>query len=409
MSLNMHIEWNRPSYSADWGDYISFATRMRERAEADGRDLLVVDTGDRIEGNGLYDGSEPKGRYTADILKAQQIDVLTTGNHELYKQSSSEDEYLITVPNFKDAYLSSNIDIIDPKTGHLVPLAPRFKKFSTRKQGIRIMAFGFLFDFKDNYNNTVVQPVEETVKERWFQEAIRDREVDLFVVIGHIPVRSMEYGIIFKAIRSVRWDTPIQIFGGHHHIRDYAKYDSIAYGLASGRFMETIGFVSIDGVASGSPSFSRKYIDNNLFSFHHHTGLNETTFPSAEGKTVSERITKARRTLKLDDVYGCVPRDLWMLRAEYASKDSIYTWLEQQVLPESIGNKSLSAKAGLVVVNTGAIRFDIFKGPFTTDTAFIISPFSGGFRYIKDVPYDKAFKIAEVINKQTRFLSRSPV
>jgi hypothetical protein len=40
--------------------------------------------------------------------------------------------------------------------------------------------------------------------------------------------------------------------------------------------------------------------------------------------------------------------------------------------------------------NTGAMRFDIFKGPFTEDSAFIVSPFTSTFRYVKDVPYDKA-------------------
>ena len=72
----------RPSYSADWGDYISFAARLREKADADGSDLLLIDTGDRIEGNGLYDASDPKGNYTRDIFKHQTIDVITIGNHE---------------------------------------------------------------------------------------------------------------------------------------------------------------------------------------------------------------------------------------------------------------------------------------------------------------------------------------
>jgi 2',3'-cyclic-nucleotide 2'-phosphodiesterase (5'-nucleotidase family) len=39
-------------------------------------DLLLIDTGDRIEGNGLYDASEPKGEYTLEIFKEQEIDDL---------------------------------------------------------------------------------------------------------------------------------------------------------------------------------------------------------------------------------------------------------------------------------------------------------------------------------------------
>ena len=404
-------ERGRASYAADWGDYVSFASHMRRIAEDAGTDLLVIDTGDRIEGTGLYDSSDPKGLYTADIFKSQQIDVLSSGNHELYKKRSSEDEYFITVPNYHGNYLASNIDIFEPQSGQRVPLAPRYKKFTTKVQSIRIVAFGFLFDFTGNYNNTVVQPVEETIKEEWFQDAIRDKEVDLFLVVGHVPVQSKEYDALYKAIRSARWDAPIQFFGGHYHIRDYVKYDDLAYGLASGRFMETIGFMSISGLSTGneeaavaSPSFNRKYIDNNLWSFYHHTGTNETTFPTDEGQNVSKTITKARKALKLDQVHGCSPQDLWMSRARYPADDSVYTWLEKQVLPETLNLELRDGASAMAILNTGAIRFDMFKGPFTRDSAYILSPFTGGFRYTKDVPYAKAQELFEVLNRQPQIL-----
>lgn len=402
------------SYAADWGDYVSFASHMRRIAEDAGTDLLVIDTGDRIEGTGLYDSSDPKGLYTADILKAQQFDVLSSGNHELYKKNSSEDEYLITAPNFHGNYLASNIDILEPQSGNRVPLAPRYKKFNTKVQGIRIVAFGFLFDFTGNYNNTVVQPVEETIKEEWFQEAIREKEVDLFLIVGHVPVKSREYDALYKAIRSERWMTPIQFFGGHYHIRDYAKYDDMAYGLASGRFMETIGFMSISGLSTGkevevapaSLSFNRKYIDNNLWSFYHHTGTNESTFPTPEGENVSESITKARTALELDHVHGCSPQDMWMSRAKYPADDSIYTWLEKQVLPETLDRELRNGASAMAIINTGAIRFDMFKGPFTRDSAYILSPFTGGFRYTKDVPFAKAQELFDVLNRQSKILAQ---
>ncbi|KAJ5208104.1 hypothetical protein N7449_002483, partial [Penicillium cf. viridicatum] len=400
-----------PSYSADWGDYVSFTTRMREKVEAQGQDLLVIDTGDRVEGNGLYDSSEPKGIYLSDILQHQHIDLLTSGNHELYKQNTSEAELLVTVPNFRGNYLASNIDIIHPTTKELVPLAPRFKKFTTKKQGIRIVAFGFLFDFNGNYNNTVVQRVSSTIKEDWFQEAIRDKEVDLFLVIGHVPVHSPEYRAIFKEIRGIRWDTPIQFFGGHQHVRDYAQYDSKAFGLASGRFMETVGFMSIDGLASktsqqsaAGPVFKRRYIDNNIFSYYHHTGLDQETFPTEKGLNVSRLIAKARTDLHLDQIHGCAPHDLWMSRVKYPDPSSIYTWLETQVLGD-LRDESRGDTPRVAIINTGAMRFDIFKGPFTQDSTFIVSPFTSTFRYVKDVPYDKAQLIVEVLNEQPQVLS----
>lgn len=387
---------------------------MHEKAEADGVDLLVVDTGDRVDGSGLYDMSVPKGKYISDLFKEQRIDVLCSGNHELYKQETSEREFLTMVPNFEDKYLASNIDIYDPRTGELVPLAPRVKKFTTEKQGIRIVAFGFLFDFTGNYNNTVVQPVAQTVQEPWFQEAIQDTDADLFLVIGHVPAESLEYTTIFGAIRQVNPDIPIQFFAGHYHIRDYVKYDSKSYAMASGRYMETIGFMSIDGLTnkdtnsamsiSESPRFSRTYIDNNLFSFHHHTGLDETTFPTEHGKGVSKMIEDARESLDLNTVYGCAPRNLWMSRVPYPNDDSIFSWIAEQVLPDTFADDSGDNKYRLALLNTGGIRFDIFKGPFTKDTIATISPFTNGFRHVKDVPYEKATEILEVLNNQEKIL-----
>lgn len=398
----------RPFYSSDWGDYISFSKRMSDLADERGVDLILVDTGDRVEGNGLYDADKPKGDHTSKIFQEQKIDVICSGNHELYKKHTADNEYLVTVPNSKGNYLASNIDIIDPRTGNIVPLAPRFRLFTTRNQGIRILAFGFLFDFTGNYNNTFVQPVEKTVQEQWFQDAIRGTDIDLILTVGHVPVRSKEYRALHTAIRDVRWDTPIVFLGGHSHIRDYAKYDSKAWALESGRYMETIGWMSVEGirkdgqgdkVVTTNVDFDRKYIDNNLFSFYHHTGLNSSTFPTEHGLAVSRYIAQARKALNLDELIGCAPQNYWLTRAAFPSKDSIFSWLQDSVLPD-ITREHDPDEAKLVIVNTGAMRFDIFEGPFTKDTTYIVSPFTGGFRRIKNVPYDKAKQILLLLNNE---------
>ncbi|KAL9076224.1 MAG: hypothetical protein Q9157_003734 [Trypethelium eluteriae] len=401
-----------PQYSADWGDYISFAQHLRDKADADGTDIIIVDTGDRVEGNGIYDSSKPRGKYTFDILKEQHIDVICSGNHELYKARTASDEFRKTVPDFKGHYLASNIDYYNSDTQEFVPLAKRYRKFTTKNQGIRVMAFGFLFDFNGNANNTVVQPVEETIKEKWFQDAIRDREVDLFLVTGHVPVRdSQEFSLIFKTIRAVQWDIPIQFLGGHTHIRDFTKYDSRAFGLESGRYMETIGFASVSGVKSGGNEvlpqvaknkFARRYIDNNLFSLHHHSNTNSSTFPTELGRNVSEAITSARKSLKLDRVYGCAPQDYWTNRAPYPSRDSIFTWLEESVIPEQVSGYQMSERnnnSALVVVNTGALRFDVFEGKFTRDDSYLVSPFTSGFRFIENMPKEIADRVLPLLNQ----------
>lgn len=405
--LGGHLQ--EPQYSADWGDYISFTHHMRKQADDMGIDLLVIDSGDRIEGNGLYDASEPKGLFQYGIYAEAEVDLLCTGNHELYKAYSADCEHNTTVPNYKENYIASNLDYIDPETGDRVPQAQRYRKFKTKNQGIEIVAFGFLFDFTGNANNTVVQPVAEAIKEDWFQEAIREKP-DLFVVVGHVGLRMEEFKTIFTAIRKQNWHIPIAFFGGHAHVRDARKFDSNAFAIASGRYFETIGWVSVDGIknipdeveATTSASFSRRYIDTNLFGLHYHTGLNETTFPTKQGKRVSETITRARKALDLDYQFGCAPKTLWMSRAKYPSEDSIYTWITDEVFPDIITRKDRKDKPRLAITNTGGIRFDIFKGPFTRDTTYTVSPFLSGFRYIPDVPYKAASKVIDLLNSAGR-------
>ncbi|KAI1472394.1 ser/Thr protein phosphatase family [Daldinia caldariorum] len=402
--LGGHLQ--EPQYSADWGDYISFTTHMKKKADEKGVDLLVIDTGDRIEGNGLYDASNPKGKYSYDIFAEQTVDVLCTGNHELYQEDSVAREHNITVPRFKHSYIASNLDYIEPETGNQIPQAQRYIKFTTKNLGYNVVALGFLFNFDRNANNSVVQPVEEAMKEEWFQKAIREKP-DLFLVVGHVGLRMKEFEQIFKVIRDENWYTPIAFLGGHAHVRDTRKFDDKAYAIASGRYFETIGFLSIDGITKKSRSepsteatvtFKRRYIDNNLFGLQYHTGLNKTTFPTEHGRNVSRLIAEGRKALNLDDSFGCAPQDLWMSRAPYPSDSSIFSWLETQVLPDSIVNKERKDVPRLAIVNTGAIRFDIFKGAFTKDSTYLISPFISKFNYIPDVPYAVASKVLELLN-----------
>jgi hypothetical protein len=107
------------------------------------------------------------------------------------------------------------------------------------------MAFGVLFDFTGNSNVSKVIKAADMVKEPWFQAAVNyTKPIDLFMVIGHNPVRttvsSSTFGTVFSAIRKVRPDVPIQAFGGHTHIRDFVVYDNKATGLESGEYISNI-------------------------------------------------------------------------------------------------------------------------------------------------------------------------
>ncbi|CAK7201991.1 hypothetical protein SEUCBS139899_004709 [Sporothrix eucalyptigena] len=402
-------------YSADWGDYVSFADHMRRHADEEGVDLLLVDTGDRVEGNGLYDASTPKGQYTYDIFKQQDIDIICSGNHELYQADTADREHHLTVPNFAGHYLASNLDYIDPVTGKQVPMSEqRYRTFQTKHQKLDVVAFGFLFNFTGNAKNSVVQPVQETVQEPWFQHAISKEPADLFVVVGHVGARMGELRAIYQAIRVVNPDTPIAIFAGHAHVRDAVHFDDRAVAIASGRYFETIGWMSVTGIEHGKAKdvqsaapvkFARRYIDNNLLGLYYHSGTNATTFPTDHGQNVTATITAARADLDLETPYGCAPQNYWLQRRPYNHPSSVFSLLRKHVLPEAIVREDRADVPRMVIINTGAIRFDIFQGAFTRDTTYIVSPFISLVHYIPNVPYALARQVLTILNSQGPILS----
>lgn len=101
------------------------------------------------------------------------------------------------------------------------------------------MAFGVIFDFTGNSNVSKVIKAADLVKQQWFLDAINFTEpIDLFLLIGHNPIRTTDsvssWPIVYNTIRAARPTVPIQIFGGHTHIRDFQVYDDRATGFEAG-------------------------------------------------------------------------------------------------------------------------------------------------------------------------------
>ena len=132
-----------PSFGADWGDLISFTQHARRLADEAGVDILVVDSGDRHDGNGLSDATSPKGELTERLFTKLDYDVVSIGNHELYQWQSTVQEYEIIAPAFGERYVVSNVDLLwkDKWT----PIGNKYRRFETKNQKLKVVAFGVLF------------------------------------------------------------------------------------------------------------------------------------------------------------------------------------------------------------------------------------------------------------------------
>ncbi|KAF2030876.1 hypothetical protein EK21DRAFT_100181 [Setomelanomma holmii] len=439
--LEGHIK--EQNYGADWGDYVSFTKHMKQKAKKLGVDLLLVDTGDLHDGAGLSDATSRNGNISNAIFENIDYDLLTIGNHELYVTEIAYETFSNFSKVYGDKYLTSNAQIINPATKQLEYIGSKYRYFTT-EQGLRIMAFGVLFDFTGNSNVSKVIKAADMVKQPWFQEAVNyTKPIDLFVVIGHNPVRttvsSSTFGTVFSAIRSVRPNVPIQGFGGHTHIRDFAIYDNKATGLESGRYCETLGFLAISGIESSTckaphdpkgvpnptrsavpppstgtisasvqlpssttPStlrYSRRYLDwnRNTFSYHAKGSQRYTAFDTSNGVSVTSEITSERSKLNLTNLYGCAPETYCQYCKPFLAEGNIFKLL-QTALATVVVNETRKDTPRLIIINTGSVRFDLAKGPFTYDDSFIVSPFDDAFQFIADVPYDQASKVLGILN-----------
>lgn len=266
------------------------------------------------------------------------------------------------------------------------------------------------------------------VNETWFQSVVASPPgpVDLFLVIGHNTAEMQKttgtFGYVHDAIRSLYPSTPIQIFGGHSHIRDFRVYDEASTALESGRYCETLGWLSMSGFSANNSAYtgvsapagvphptrkatntstapwtySRRYLDWNRLTFEYHASGSQTNytvdtaaFETPLGDNTTSLIYNDRLALNLTAQLGCSPQ-LWCIScAEFNSSGSIYSLLSE-ALSVSVVNSSRADKARVSIINTGSVRFDLHKGPFLADDAYIVSPFDDIFVYIPDVPYSIA-------------------
>ncbi|THZ97458.1 calcineurin-like phosphoesterase [Aureobasidium pullulans] len=421
--LEGHIR--EQNYGADWGDYVSFVKQMRQKARDLDVDLLVVDTGDLHDGAGLSDATGVasyggvNGELSNPIFEQLDYDLLTIGNHELYVSEIAYETFNQFAKSYGERYLTSNVQIRSPSTGELEYIGKKYRYFTTKK-GLRIMAFGVLFDFTGNSNASVITKAADMVKESWFLNAVNHKNVDAFLVIGHNPVSRKSSSNTLQT----------------------------SVGMESGRYCETLGFLSMSGIesshyrgkvnpkgvpnptmkakkvstASASASiasstgssnmtFFRRYLDWNRMTFEYHAEGSQTkAFDTTKGLAVTENITATRKELNLTSIYGCAPQTWCLSCAPFMSEGSIYSLLAT-ALSATIITEERASKPRLIITNSGHIRFDLAEGSFDYDSSFskqpyipiivnlstnyvtVVSPFTDAFNYLPDVPYHLASQV----------------
>ncbi|KIK61122.1 hypothetical protein GYMLUDRAFT_43217 [Collybiopsis luxurians FD-317 M1] len=406
---HQHASFPEPNYSGDLGDFASFVKHMKDIALEKDVDLLLIDSGDLHDGTGLSDGFPPGGIDAHDanqFIKELPYDVMAIGNHELYIYLNTWDMFTNFAPALSGKYLSSNVNItvFDKHNNSVsVPVGNRYRKFTTRK-GRKITSLGVLYDFTGNDVNTTVQKVEDMVKEQWFAEAIAE-EPDVFVLVGHMPVSRDNWPTVFNAVRAVHAETPIIILGGHTHIRDCNQPDGRSMALESGRYMETIGWLSAklgdpsDRNSKKNITFSRRYLDQNRVTYEYHSQQRNSTFDTPQGKQITQGLLGLAQKYELSTLFGIAPQDYTISRDPYPSNGSSLTLFASLAMPYALTlNNSRANNSNVMITNSGSQRFDIYAGTFDKNDQISASPFTDAFLFIPSVDLGVAEQVLPALN-----------
>jgi hypothetical protein len=162
-----------------------------------------------------------------------------------------------------------------------------------------------------------------------------------------------------------------------------------------GRYCETLGWLSMSGINSttftgnmkprGVPNptrkavpvsnktsivksntvYSRRYLDWNRLTFAYHAvGSQDNTFDYHSGERVTAEIIKDRKDLNLTALYGCAPETYCLYCKPFGTEGNILGLLET-ALTATVINPARSTIPRLIFINSGSVRFDLVKGPFT--------------------------------------------
>ncbi|CAO1619575.1 unnamed protein product [Sympodiomycopsis kandeliae] len=394
-----HHSQSLNSYSADWADWISFIEQMKAKAASEGRDLVVVDTGDLITGHGLSDGSpdtnDASGKYSNEIFSRANYDIVTIGNHELYSFEALQEMRRSFIPSFEGRYLTSNVNMTD-EDNVSKPLGSLYHSMVLPQTGLRMTSIGFVFNLTPVHPDRVqTQPPMEMFNTNWFTDLLSSdvaRDTDLWLLAGHMPLDGPEdeWNAMVTRLRTYTniGSKPIVGLAGHTHIRNCRQADPLSVVLQSGRFHETAGWLSYD---IASQNFSRRYIDLNPINLAHHLGKSKFHLTNT-GMSVRNYIANLTSSWHLNEVHGISPRTFHLDSYPSNHSSSILQGVNE-ILQRVFTNNDT-----LVVLNAASMRSDIHKGPFTTNDQYIVSPFDDEFYVLNGVAVDLARRVFGLLN-----------
>ena len=386
---------------ADFGTLNSFIDRLRSAADRSHKDIFLFDNGDVVDGTGLSAATEVDGGPVFPLLSALPLSALNCGNHELYQSTtvlrglrgkgSSGHGAQSFVDRWNGTYLTSNIDL--SSTG--AALGSRYTMLHG-KHGTRLLVMGWLYEMPDHCAAVGVTNISAAVREPWFEEAMAlAPSVDAIVVLAHMDYANPLVKTLLAAIRSrVGPSVPVQFLTGHSHVRAFARLDEHASSFEAGHYGDTLGFVTFGVGEPKRTQFDFEYLPMRRTELIRAAGASASSFDTPRGLELSERIRSARAAYNLSRVLGCSPRH-YNVSAPLDDAASLWALYMHEVAPRHVFVPAHNTSQWFIS-STGALRYDVYKGPVTVDDVDMALPFSDSLhvaRHVRGATLAKALRL----------------
>lgn len=384
----------QPQQRVDYGTVLSLVQRLRQQSaqqqqdDKDGEAVFFLNNGDFMDGTGL---STVPPTYLLPLLEQMPFDAINVGNHELLHNETVE--YMRQsgfIHHWNGTYLSSNT--FDATTGEpLGSLYTYLTASSSSNDNVRLLTFGFLFNFQNHCSVVTVQNVQDTVQEEWFRNVLQQTDqYDAIVVLAHMDCQDpLVTNELLPSIRSVvGLDTVIVFLTGHTHRRCFVQLDDAAISLEAGRFLDTIGIVQfrIDSDRRRRPIvFQHEFVNATRHDLQRVLG-DPYTMPldTSAGIALSTEIQATRTALGLPQVLGCAPQHYYLNQGigmdnDHNHSSSLWRFYLDHVVPVTIADHNDDddkLRRRVFVQSTGGLRYDLFEGQTTLDDLIAVSPYN---------------------------------
>lgn len=438
---------HRPPLDASFGDIASAVAHVKALAQAANKDVFFLNNGDHVEGSGLSDASVyTTGIHGYDLfplISLMPFDALTIGNHDLYDDSTIS--YMKHESGFIDGwkgrYLTSNT--FNATTNESI--GSQYLILVGPNAGTKVLVFGFLYHMTDSCDTITVQDPKHTVRELWFQRALKeavDEEVSAIIVLAHMDVKDPNVFVIRDAIRGYTSSIdaslatiPVQFVTGHTHYRGFIPVDAYSSSFEAGHYLDTLGWLSFNllpaktssdpiktrasdfperqsdsriyketrTLNSTDPSvkFNHKYIDANRDVLMAFTGTNSSSFDTEMGLSITEAIESTVNRLGLREVLGCAPKN-YSYAVSLDHPNSMYALYMDKVLPMGVFDiPTGTGNNPYYVTSTGSLRYNIYEGEMIYDDVFAIAPFANVFLFYPAISGANISLVISALNSLT--------